>query len=70
MQEQPLEHSYRVQVEKISCTVSLGLYGIGVMRKPPIDVEFEHKFKNCSYLSDVHKLVYKSPEKNLKMIDV
>ena len=54
-------HSYRNPVEKINCILNLGLYGIGIMRKPSIDHEFEHKL-NC-------KLVHKSPEKNLKLLD-
>ena len=49
--------------------MNLGLYGIGVIRKPSIDLEFEHKLKNCSGLSDIRKLVHESPEKNLKLLD-
>ena len=36
---------------------------------PFINLEFEHKLKNCLGLSDVRKLVHKSPEKNLKLLD-
>ena len=61
-------HSYRNPAEKINCILNLGLYGIGVMRKPSIDLKFEHKLKNCSRLFDVCKLVHKSPEKNLKLL--
>ena len=39
------------------------------MRNPSIDLEFEHKLKNCWGLSDVCKLVHESPEKNLKLLD-
>ena len=56
-------HLYRNPAEKINCILNLGLYGIGVMRKPSIDLEFEHKLKNCSGLSEAHKLVHESPEK-------
>ena len=49
--------------------LNVGLYGIGVMRKPSVDFEFEHKLKKCSGLSDVHKLAHENPEKNLKLLD-
>ena len=39
------------------------------MRKPSINLEFEHKLKNCSGLSDVCKLVHESTEKNLTLLD-
>ena len=32
-------------------------------------LEFEHKWKNCSGLSDVRKLLHEIPEKNLKLLD-
>ena len=62
-------HSYCNPAEKISCILNLGLYGIGVMRKPFIDLEFERKLKNCSGLSDIPNLVHESPKKNLKLLD-
>ena len=63
-----LDHSYGNPAEKINCILNLGLYGIGIMGKPSIDLELECKLKNCSGLSDVCKLVHESPEKNLKLL--
>ena len=62
-------HSHHNAAEKINCRLNLGLYNIGVMKKSSIDLKFEHKLKNCSHLSDVHKLVHESPEKNWKLLD-
>ena len=60
---------YRNPVENINCILNLGMYRIGAMRKPSIDLEYEHKLKSCSGLSDVHKLVDESPEKSLQLLD-
>ena len=44
-------HSYKKTAEKINCILNIGLYGIGCMRQPCPDVEFERK------LQDVRKAI-------------
>ena len=51
-------HSYCNPAEKINCILNLGLHGIGVMRKPSIDLEFELKLNlNSSWYTRVQKRI-------------